>query len=389
MHLSIPSATFRDILSTAKLALHTRSTLPILESLLFKVHPDGHTLTITSTDLDLTLVQTILLEAQAGPGEACIPFRQLAAIRPDKNTPVRIDARLFDPQEDNDAQVLYVSGGFSAKAECTVLDPSQFPPIPTPPPEDYSCLLPSKTIAAISTALIAASTDQTRYVLNGVFLSPQNGGAIVATDGRRLIKMRGKATPAECILPTRLCQLLDKLKPGAVSCAVQSEPNQWKQAPQGTAISMRLSPGITVHSKLVEGNYPNYQQVIPSDATSSITFTDPAAVATWLSRLPKPTKSDHVILQPRAPHFVDLIHASGSITTTAHLADEPPSIAFNPGFMADCLTAIGGTLYLIDCMSPGTFRNPSGLAVLMPMKMHVDEQAPAPAEEAAPVEVAA
>lgn len=370
MHFSLPAAAFKQMLSTAKQALAGKSTLPILAMLHFRVAEDGRTITVTSTDLDVTVEQTLPLLAPGGPGEWCLDYKALAAIRPDKDTPVRIDA---DP---HGAQVQYVSGRFSASAMIPRDGAEQFPLPPTPPPD--ACVrvnLPQRSLDAIITALRFASEDETRYVLNGVLLTPSEGGSAVATDGRRLIQLRVPSTPVPCILPTKLCKILASLKPTAAQATILLDRNGHSEL-YGSHAVFRLGD-VTVHSKLIEGNFPNYKQVIPpsAESTSAITFTDHPAVAAWLSTLREAKGSFSVRLEPRPPHSVDLIHTSGQITATAFLQDGPPTIAFNPHFLATALTAIGGTLYLSDGESPGVMRCPGSLAVLMPMR--VTTQVPA------------
>lgn len=363
MHFSLTASQFKQMLAAAKLAMIAKSTLPILAMLHCRVADDGRTVTVTSTDLDVAVQQTHRLLAPGGVGEWCLDFKALAALRPDKDTPVRIDVIPCG------AEVQYVSGGFSARAAIPWDGAEQFPLPPEPPASDcVQVNLPHRSLDAITTALRFASEDETRYVLNGVLLTPSEGGCAVATDGRRLIQLRVPSTPLPCILPTKLCKMLAALKPTAAQATIQLDRNAFG-TPYGSHVILRLG-SVTVHSKLIEGNFPNFKQVIPPSAetTSAITFTDPPAVAAWLNTLRYDKGTFSVRLEPHSPSSVDLIHTSGRITATAYLQDGPPVISFNPHFLAAALTAIGGTLYLSDGESPGVMRCPGSLAVLMPMR---------------------
>ena len=375
MHLSLPSATFREILTTARTAMSPIKGLPVLAMLHFRITPEAPSvLEVTSTDLDVSLTQILPLEEPGGHGAVCISLASLTAIKPDRGTPVRIDHAPLMKQFRADlpeAQILYVKAGHSASAHLDILPSEDFAHWTNPPgPEDFACLIPGKTLQCIAASIPFQSTDETRYVLQGVMLCPDAGGTLVATNGRILAKWQSKATPETVILPRKACQVIAKLALSSATCALTQ--SEWVDNPFPASITFR-SKSAVLHAKLINGNYPNYQQVIPKadcdTLTSALTFADPAGIASWLASLPVPKNSDSIRLCPRAPHFVDLIHEHGSLTATAYLENSPPEIAFNPKFLAAGLTAAPGTLHLTDETSPGVLRHGHALAVLMPMRI--------------------
>jgi len=382
MYFSIPSATYSDILRRAKLAMG-KQNLPILGTARFTVSPCGRTLEVTTTDLDITLAQRIPLEDMGGPGSICLELRQLTAIRPDKNTPVRIDHAPYLKEfthGNSDSQILYVAAGMSATAPLESFPASEFPDPPAIPASDHTCLLPGKTLATLAASIPFQSKDETRYVLNGALLDSSAGGSIIATDGKRLFQSSAKVTPESVILPSKACNILARLAPASAAAALHDHVHQ----PGNTTrfLSIRTS-AFTLTSKLIEGNYPNYHQVIPTDFNSSITFADPTGLAKWLASLPEKATANSVHLTPRAPHFVDLVHSHGNLTATAYLQGNPCSIAFNSHFFADALTAAPGTLRLMDEMSPAVLRTTTALVVLMPMRITTEATTPAPKSAAA------
>lgn len=369
MHFSLPSATFSDALKRARLAMSSKANLPVLGSILCRVTLDGRTLEISATDLDLMLTQRIPLETPGGPGEICLFHSSLSAIKPDRNTPVRIDVT-----GTHSAEVQYVAGGMAARATLDTLAASEFPwPPAMPGPADHTCLLPTKTLLALAASLPFQSEDETRYVLNGAFLDPADGGSIIATNGRFLARFPCKVLPAPAILPAKACKIIARIGPGAASAARVDHPPT-----HNSYLSIR-TPGWTLHTKLIQGNFPNYHQVIPEGGSHHLTFADPAGVAKWLESLPVSPTGNSVTLRPRFPHFVDLIHAHGRITATAYLQGEPPEIAFNPHYMAAVLTAVPGTFTLTDGMNPALIRTPTAHAVLMPMRITTEATEPAAA----------
>lgn len=377
MWFSIPSAVFTDCLKRARLAAESAPRLPILGTALFTVTPDGRTLEISTTDLDQTLTQRIPLEEPGGPGAACLTLAALYTVRPDKKTPVRIDysphVRAFQPNAP-DAEILYVAGGMSARAPIECFPATEFPwpaDLTLPGPADHATLLPGKTLAAIAASIPFQSKDETRYVLNGAFLDPATG--VVATDGRVLAKFPCKVTPDPITLPSGACKTLAALGPASASASPVITTDTTT-----SFISIR-TPGWTLLTKLITGNYPNWRQVIPTEFTASITLADAPGVAKWLASL----KSDHAVhLSTRLPHHVDLTHRSGRITATAYIEGTPPDIAFSPRYLAAALAAAPGTLSLTDERSPGYLRTPTSQVVLMPMRITTETKTEA-AEAAA------
>ena len=74
MYLSIPSAVYRDCLTTARTAMVTRGSLPVLNFLHFRITPEApYVLEVTSTDLDVSLTQLIPLTEPGGPVPSASP----------------------------------------------------------------------------------------------------------------------------------------------------------------------------------------------------------------------------------------------------------------------------------------------------------------------------
>ncbi|MGC3992438.1 MAG: DNA polymerase III subunit beta [Chthoniobacteraceae bacterium] len=114
----------------------------------------------------------------------------------------------------------------------------------------------------------AISTDETRYVLNGILCSfKDNKLTLVATDGRRLalvdIELEfPRSQEVEIIIPTKAVTELQR---------ILSEDGEVKMTVGENQVAFELNNTLLV-SKLIEGNYPNYRQVIPAEAKERITL---------------------------------------------------------------------------------------------------------------------
>ena len=114
----------------------------------------------------------------------------------------------------------------------------------------------------------AVSDDETRYVLNGILLSIREGNIIsVATDGRRLALVEKVYSDedlidGDVILPIKVVNELGRLNGGDNPLNIKMSDSR---------ISFALGETI-ITSKLIEGTYPNYRQVIPSDYENAVVF---------------------------------------------------------------------------------------------------------------------
>lgn len=155
-----------------------------------------------------------------------------------------------------DGKLTFVAGG--RKAVMNVLPASEFPEI-AGMPTNWDAVAPHPVASAIRSVAFAVSDEETRYVLNGVYLDSE--GLAVATDGRRLAQCVYSDDPAGAlsgvILPTPcLAPIVDLLERHDSVEVAGGEAGIWIRA--GSEI---------YYTKVIEGNYPNYKQVIPKFLT--------------------------------------------------------------------------------------------------------------------------
>jgi len=220
----------------------------------------------------------------------------------------------------------------------------------------------------------AISTDETRYVLNGVLFSfRDNKLTLVATDGRRLalvdIELEFPRTQEiDVIVPTKAVAELQRTLGEDGEARVSVSENQ---------VSFELN-GTLIVSKLIEGNYPNYRQVIPGEAKERITLEREA----FLNAVHRVS-----LLASDKSNSVKLMFAKNNLDITANTPQvgeareslainyrgRDLAIAFNPEFLMAPLKNLAVDevfLDLIDEMSPGVVKiNTPFLYVIMPMRI--------------------
>src|SRR5258708_1244338 len=176
MNLTISKEQIINGLQAVQNVVSTRTTLPILSNVLLRA--DGNRLEFTATDLDVTV--SCAVEAQVRkPGASTVPVKKLFGI-------VRELGNSEMDLEVDDKNVCTIRSGPSFY-KINGLSADEFPPMPKFK-EDKKVVIPQETMRnMLKKTSFAISTDETRYVLNGIFFSLKGSKlTMVATDGRRL-----------------------------------------------------------------------------------------------------------------------------------------------------------------------------------------------------------
>lgn len=228
-------------------AVNRSATLPILSCIALEVMPDGR-LTARATDLDVASQVTLpvtLEQGMAGAG-VCVAADLFAALLSRANGDgVRVVL---------DGSILTVEAG-SRKATVHTLPLSEFPGMK----DDFETWTPMSgavLAAAIRGLAFCVSSDETRAILNGIYLS--GDGLVVACDGKRLAMTRYTTTPPEgfgaVVVPTKaLAPIADLL----------ARHERVEVAGGESGLEFRAADE-RFFTRRIEGNYPNYRQVIPN-----------------------------------------------------------------------------------------------------------------------------
>jgi DNA polymerase-3 subunit beta len=331
-----------------------RLTLPVLNNVLATIDNVGLSLAVTDLDHWLeTRVQAII--EPFAPGHFLIPAEALkAAARGDKKSSAH-----FAYQTTADGITLTVSvtrGGLSARSVYQLESANDLPARPTV--EGRITTVPKETFAALGIVAGCASTDATRYVLNGVKFTQEDGGMLIATDGRRMAGAPARVPARDFILPTSAVHVLCHPDFSARDAAVM-QPTKEDDA----HVQFRSGPH-TLIAKMIEGHYPNHRNVIPGYLPESVTIpeTHRPAVISWLRTLRGRVNS--VRLTWEKPGHLTLTHrdydtVGATIQIPVTIEGQPPAISFDPTYLADAFV-IGSTLHMVDELNPGMTKDPSG-----------------------------
>lgn len=357
----------------------SKATMPILSNVL--IEAEGDTISLTTTNLDLGICARIKASVEE-EGAITLPVKRLATIVKElPNSDVKVEA---SPNN----QVKIASGGSNFKIMGISRD--EFPALPEFS-DDRSFTIEQGTLASmVRSVSYAQSSDETRYMLNGVFFNfaEPDGSAsgklsLVATDGRRLAKIDhemevGEGMSGSLILPAKtvseLTRLLDKGETLKIAFNDRRVAFQIHTKDDGDG----FVGDIHLVSKVVEGNYPNYQQVIPKETHQRIkverelflqSIHRAALVTTDKSNQVKIQISNNLMeLSASSPDFGESHEAMAIDYSGPDL-----QVAFNPQFLMDPLKALSKDeifFELKDEVSPGVFKTlESFLCVIMPVRL--------------------
>src|SRR5258706_12035379 len=176
MNLTISKEQIINGLQAVQNVVSTRTTLPILSNVLIKA--EGDRLEFTATDLDVTISSSVEAKVKK-PGASTVPVKKLFGIVRELNN-AEID---MEVDEKNNCTIQSGASFFKING----LSADEFPPLPKFK-EDKKVVIPQETMRnMLKKTSFAISTDETRYVLNGIFFSLKGSKlTMVATDGRRL-----------------------------------------------------------------------------------------------------------------------------------------------------------------------------------------------------------
>jgi DNA polymerase-3 subunit beta len=351
----------------------SKATMPILSNVLIEAEKDH--ISLSTTNLDLGIRCKIKAEVKE-TGAVTLPVKRLATIvRELPNVDVTLDA---SPNH----QVKLTSGGSNFRI--MGIGKEEFPPLPEFGDEKAYSLEQAELATMLKSVSYAQSTDETRYILNGVYFNFKDGKlSLVATDGRRLALV-GKemevpaASAGAIILPAKtvseLLRLLDKGE------KVKINFNDRRAAFQIATDkdSSGLIDSVYLYSKVVEGNYPNYQQVIPKETHQRIKLERElflqcihraALVCSEKSNSVKIKLTSNLLeITAQSPDFGEA-HESMAISYSG----PDLQVAFNPAFVMDPLRALSKDevfFELKDEVSPGVFKTLDNfICVIMPVRL--------------------
>jgi DNA polymerase-3 subunit beta len=368
MNLTITKEQIINGLQAVQNVVSTRTTLPILSNVLLRANAGR--LELTATDLDVTIscgVEATVKKA----GASTVPVKRFFGIvRELSNSDIELEV--------DDKNVCSIRSGPSFY-KIHGLSADEFPPLHKFK-DDKKVVLPQGTARGmIKKTAFAISTDESRYVLNGIFFSLKDHKlTMVATDGRRLALVDeemdvAESSQGEFIVPAKAVNELNRLLQEKGELELHYAENQ-----ASFTLKDEKGSSILIVSKLIEGNYPNYRQVIPSETKERVSLVREEFLhALRRAEIMTSEKSNSVKLS-FTKNKLEITANSPEVgeakeSLAVNYKGNDIAVAFNPKYLIDPLNALSNDevfIELIDELSPGVFKvNGPFLYVVMPMRL--------------------
>lgn len=355
-------------LKRVRASITAKASIPILSHV--KITASGDDLYLTGNDLDMETTAAIPLE-KGGAMSVAVPFVTLSALaaKLGKTADVEISQ--------NGRMIVVKSGKLEVKLQ--TLPASDFPSFELGNMDARFEISPADLLYLFGKSIGSASSEPTRYYLNGVYLHPIEIEGVanlraVATDGHRLASISipapsGAESFTGIIVPTKTVTAALGLCDIGKPISVQVSP---------TKIVFEVD-GVTIASKLVDGTFPDYRRVIPSSSNSCAKM-EKAALAKAVERV--------VTVNEEKTRAVKMVFSEGKLDLSANSdigsgAEDLDidygafdlTIGFNGRYVADLLAQISSENLEMDLTDPGSpvVVRPAGdaraLYVLMPMRV--------------------
>ena len=331
MRFTVTRQNLHNALVAVSSAVPSKTTLPVLSNILFDTDADG--VWMSGTDLDVAVRVHVPADVQEG-GSLTAPGKKLQEItRELPDQPVEVATR-GDQIELRCGKSHFKLNGLPSE---------EFPALPAVEFEGGWSARGADLHTLIQHTAFAVSSEESRPILNGVLWELRDGMMrMVATNGHRLARMSvpaaaSAATSADLIVPPNALQQVPRL------CKSEDEI---RVSRSGNHLGFK-SGGTEVYTRLIDGTYPNYDQVIPKDNDKFLTV-DSETLAQAVKRV--------AVLSNSLTHQVKFSVSQGAIELSATNQDvggearetvpcqydkDDLEIGYNAVYILDILKSVG------------------------------------------------
>jgi len=324
----------------------TRSTRPVLQNLLLTASKDG--VTVSATDMEIGVKWKIASDdcEVKKEGTVLVSAARVAQIARSVES-----EEISLKQQEKGCLIKAGKSTFNVMVE-NVEDFPAIPDLPTKPALEIDA---ARYSDMIKKTLFAAAKESTRYALNGVHHEVNDGHfELVATDGRRMALVKEKVGKdvkmPGAIVPLKALAQVERLK--------AAENEKLKIFIEERQIFFATEHGMVV-SRLVEGHFPPYGDVIPKDPNKKATISRGAVLSAMRQA---------ALMTSEESKSIVMAFNNGELTVTGRAPDEgwsevkvdvtyegePIEIRFNPQFIIDCLSVADSDDVAMEMKEPST-----------------------------------
>ena len=364
MRFSINKVELQNAISVVLKGVSTRSTLPVLSGILITAERDRINLQTTDLEVSIQYSAPALVEEE---GRAVVPGKLFSEIV--KNLP---DAAVHVRVEEEQAFITCDTSSFSIKA----LNPDDFPGFPAVDVQQRIEIPFSQFASMVKRVSRVVSRDESRPILTGVLVTLESGLLrMVATDSYRLAVTEATLSSAaddfQAVISGSFLSEIASLPKTEANISLALAENQIVVSCQDTVFINRR----------IEGNFPNYKQLLPDTYVTRATVdVDHLVAGVKRASLMGPSSSPVRFDLNVASQTTQISAASQDIgsaqeTLACEIEGEDIEIAFNYAYVLEGLAAVSSDevyLEVQSSMKPGIFRAPAPenyLYLVMPVRL--------------------
>jgi len=366
MKVNFNRAALAEALGLLTSVVPSRTPKPILRCV--QITAEGKEARICATDLEVGISYTACEVQIDEPGEVIVPADRLTAIVRES-----VDDVLLIEAAEGTCQIRGADSHFTIYGH----EPGGYPAVPAFEGDADIEIGLGELQGGIEQCLFATARESSRYAINGVLWEIKDKKLmLVATDGRRLARCRVKVGSAPggdkaagIIVPAKTMSLLDKIG------SSEKDTVAIKLVENRILVSCA---NVVISSTLVEGNFPKYDDIIPTDHDKKLTLSTEAVLsAVRRSALLTSEESrgiklavakDKLVFSCRAPEMGD-----AQVDMAIDYKGEPVEIGFNPQFLMEVLRVIRTPEFELElgmADRPGVIKSGTNfLYVLMPINL--------------------
>ncbi len=318
-----------------------------------KVEAASGAVTLLATDLEVGIRVNLAKVDVQEPGMCLVPAERFHAILRELDVET-----VAVSSGDRETEIVAPGARFKVLGD----DPADFPNVPAFPEAGALTVLADDLAGMIKRTLFATARENTRYALNGVLWEVEGTNlTLVATDGRRLSYVKGKCKDGgekgqSAIVPSKAMQLIERClaTSGDAKASVRvaiGEKDLLVESPQADGDRW------TIYSRLVDGHFPKYDDVIPKDCDRRATLSTAvfhAAVRKAALLTNEESRGVHLKFSPEELVLTSSTPEMGEaeVRIAASYEGEPLDIGFNPVFLIDALKAMDAEQFTFAFKGP-------------------------------------
>lgn len=346
MKFSASSAELLRALTTVSGAVPSKSTLPILECILFE--HDGDVLQLSATDLEISITQRVNVQFDSNGdgrgGRIAVPAKRLLdTLRALPDLPIS-----FSTNEEYHITLQTDLGTYKMVGQ----DGADYPALPELGDETGFQTSGELLRRAISKTSFAVSKDALRPAMMGIYFQiQQERSRMVATDGHRLVRLTlesvSSSTPTNFIIPEKAMTLASRVA-GDTECTIKMD---------GSYASFDFG-NSRVLARLIDENYPNYEAVIPVENDKRLVISREAMLAAvkrvglYSSSMTNQIRLS--ISQDKVEISAEDIERSSEAHETVHAEYDSDAmvIGFNAAYLTEVLSHLSASEIVFELSSP-------------------------------------